>query len=694
MNRETTKIDLPPQGIIGKRNPHTPLWIWLVLVVFSLVIGTGAGLYVGLRSSNRGVSEQPSAIEAENHEVLKKLESAKQAVAAGNWIEARRIFKEVEEVDPDHLVVLASLPLIDRRLEEARGSFEVVTEPAGAKIELDGLETRTSPHTFVGIPYGEYALRISQEGFESVTEIVEVASEDLMVIPAIKLKKSSGGIVVVSEPKGAEFKLLRLVENKQQELVEVGQTPVLIGNLDPGEYRVLMAIDGWPEYAETVRVMNDRNTSVSAVFVKGGLNLVSDPIGAEVWVQSKGETMTRAGLTPLSLPDLPVGSINLELRYKDWAPIRRSVNVSDGISQNLDFAWERSLVTFRSDPSGAEVWMSGSRLGNERELTPFKLELPHGEYEFVARHNKLGSTGLIHVVDTIERTDEVNFQFDYGSIKLSSEPAGATVISSGAPIGTTPLTLPVVPPGIYTYEFRRDQYRGSVVSGTLESGGVLDFNARLKYDPSPSKTRDYTNMVGQEMIWVGELEGWVASYETTQAQFEQISGNNPSYFTSPNHPVDSVTWYEAVKYCEALSHEEKIRGKLPEGYRYRLPTDLEWGKYVGRQELDGAISSLFDRKKSTAPVGSLASNEHGLYDVRGNVWEWVEDWYSQTIVNRVTREGATPSHDWVGTERKVLRGGAWNRSSQYDLSVANRMAARPGAKDRYDVGFRVVLIKD
>jgi formylglycine-generating enzyme required for sulfatase activity len=149
-----------------------------------------------------------------------------------------------------------------------------------------------------------------------------------------------------------------------------------------------------------------------------------------------------------------------------------------------------------------------------------------------------------------------------------------------------------------------------------------------------------------------------------------------------------------MKFCESLNAHEKALGTLPAGYRYRLPTDEEWGKLVGGQKLDGAISSLFERQKSTAPVGSLAPNDYGLYDVRGNVWEWVNDWYSQTIVNRIQKEGATPNPEWVGTDRKVLRGGAWNRSGQFDLAVGNRMGASPSSKDRYDVGFRVVLIRD
>lgn len=320
--------------------------------------------------------------------------------------------------------------------------------------------------------------------------------------------------------------------------------------------------------------------------------------------------------------------------------------------------------------------------------------MPEGDYVFSARHSRLDPVTEAAYVDADTGSNTVAFRFAFATVTLASEPSGAAVVSAGMPMGRTPLTLPVVPPGNYTFELSKEQHRATSVSGSVEAGGSLDFTATLTYDSTPVVSRDFKNGLGQQLVWVGPLNGWAGAYEVTQEEYERFSGTNPSYFKAPQHPVDSVTWYQAVKFCEALTVQERSLGTLPEGYRYRLPTDEEWSRLVGAQKLDGAISSLFDRQKSTAPVGSLAPNEFGLYDVRGNVWEWVNDWYSQTIMNRIQKDGATATPEWVGTDRKVLRGGAWNRSSQFDLAVGNRMAARPSAEDRYDVGFRVVLMRD
>lgn len=692
MNRETTRIDLPPPRMIQPREPSP--WLWVLLVFVALAVGTGAGLYFGSKRGEEAKTAEVAEM-AKNRKVAEKVAEARIAVAEGDWFQARRIFEEVRELDPENPNALASLPLIDRRLDEARGSLQVVTKPDGARVTVDGVGEFMSPALITRLPFGEHELVISKDGFESVTKKIMVQSEDPIKLDSITLGQSAGQLEVVSEPK-ADFRIIKTIENDQKQLVKVGSTPIKIDHLESGEYEVRLAVEGWPEYSEKVRVENNRHTSVSAVFAKGGLKITSDPIGAEVWFQAAdtNEDATKVGATPINLSDLPVGKHRIELRYEDWEPISRTVEVVDGVTEDLDFSWERALVSFESTPPGAAVFADGKRIGSGNETTPFRAELPQGNYIFRAQHEKLGAVQQSSRVESDAGSNAVSFSFAFGNVNLTSEPSGATVLSNGVPIGRTPLSLPVVPPGAYSWRLKKEHYRDGTISGTVSAGSKINFGAALTYDPAPVTSRSFKNGIGQELSWVGTMGGWVAAHETTQAQYERVAGKNPSYFKKPDHPVESVTWYDATRFCEALTVLEKGLGNIPEGYRYRLPTDAEWSKFVGNQKLDAAISSLFDRKKSTAAVGTLASNEYGLYDVRGNVWEWVSDWYSQTIVTRVRREGSTPVMEWVGTDRKVLRGGGWTRSSQYDLAIANRMGARPSSDDRYDVGFRVVLMKD
>ena len=156
-------------------------------------------------------------------------------------------------------------------------------------------------------------------------------------------------------------------------------------------------------------------------------------------------------------------------------------------------------------------------------------------------------------IDGDTGSSAVDFRFASGSVSLASDPAGAAVASGGMPMGRTPLTLAVVPPGNYTFELSKEQHRAASVSGSVEAGGSLNFTATLTYDSTPVVSRDFKNSLGQQLAWIAPLNGWAGAYEVTQEEYERLSGTNPSYFKAPKHPVDSVTWYEAVKFCEALT---------------------------------------------------------------------------------------------------------------------------------------------
>ncbi len=211
--------------------------------------------------------------------------------------------------------------------------------------------------------------------------------------------------------------------------------------------------------------------------------------------------------------------------------------------------------------------------------------------------------------------------------------------------------------------------------------------------------------------------------EVTQEQFLLVSGKNPSYFvmkssdqTSLNsqelnhHPVESVTFSDAMDFCAKLNQHERLEAATSEPVGssgaqkktgYRLPTEAEWeyGCRAGTRTtwFNGNDKSLagkvaWHRENSegkTHPVGQLMSNSFGLHDMHGNVWEWCQDWYDP---DRYSRAGTGISIDPVGTgtaSLRVQRGGDWS----FDAIISQsgfRHAHIPTFAHPL-TGFRVVL---
>lgn len=197
---------------------------------------------------------------------------------------------------------------------------------------------------------------------------------------------------------------------------------------------------------------------------------------------------------------------------------------------------------------------------------------------------------------------------------------------------------------------------------------------------------DFTNGAGQNMVWIEILGIWAAAHETTQGQFQRVMKTNPSAFRSAERPVDSVTWYDAVRYCDSLTQVERNAGSLPTGFQYRLPKDREWSVFAEGAEISQAVHSR-SKSQGSSEVGSRGGNRYGLYDILGNVWEWCLDDYSPSMDSAAVR---AQLHDLAGGG-KVLRGGSWSTSSSsVMLRVDTHGSDRPGEVSNTD-GFRVVL---
>lgn len=146
-----------------------------------------------------------------------------------------------------------------------------------------------------------------------------------------------------------------------------------------------------------------------------------------------------------------------------------------------------------------------------------------------------------------------------------------------------------------------------------------------------------------------------------------------------NHPAITVSWYGAKAYCE-------YRGK-------RLPSEAEWEKaargtdgmaYPWGNEFDAHRANTDYRVGDTTPVGSCPDgvSPYGAYDMAGNVWEWVADWYQ-------AYPGSDYRSDFWGQKYKVVRGGSWNHPG-YDARCTCRDIAHP-ARRILVVGFRCAM---
>jgi formylglycine-generating enzyme required for sulfatase activity len=265
-----------------------------------------------------------------------------------------------------------------------------------------------------------------------------------------------------------------------------------------------------------------------------------------------------------------------------------------------------------------------------------------------------------------------------------------------------------------------------VISGTQEKGGVVAPKPRStpRRPTASAKPRQIVPQIEMILIpagtfMMGSPDGvgnsdehpqhrvtvqsfYIGKYEVTQAQWQAVTGNNPSSFAGCNNcPVENVSWNDAQEFTKKLN-------VMQSQYIYRLPSEAEWeytcragvttefafgdslsskqANFDGNRPYGRAANGTFRHR--TTPVGSFQPNAFGLYDMHGNVWEWCED-FSHESYNGAPREGSAWLSGGDGKSR-VLRGGSWS-----DPAVSLRSADRDGnssAVHNGNGGIRLVAV--
>jgi formylglycine-generating enzyme required for sulfatase activity len=264
--------------------------------------------------------------------------------------------------------------------------------------------------------------------------------------------------------------------------------------------------------------------------------------------------------------------------------------------------------------------------------------------------------------------------------------------------------------------------------------GLVTIFAAFSTPVAQAAEKTYTNSIGMEFVLIpagkfimgaGENDKYaeenekpahqvtiskpfyLGKYEVTQAQWTEVMRSNPNNYKDRNDPVVKVSWNEAQKFINQLNQNEEHK-------RYRLPTEAEW-EYAARAGSKTMYSFGNDAERldeyawyggnsggASHPVGQKKPNAWGLYDMHGNVYEWVQDLYEENYYRNSSSldpHGPDSGSPWVNPDEmlnfklhRMIRGGSWlgDDVGMFICRSAHRLhlAAAGGGRN---IGFRLAL---
>ncbi len=532
----------------------------------------------------------------------------------------------------------------------AAGSALIETDPPGVPFRIEGPESRMaqSNEPILNLPAGNYKGLVFDRKFEKLPFTFTVNPGAQTHPPVFQLQRSVGAVRILPKTPDCDVDLcngrdvIKTIHFSGNEKIEWTDVPT-------GSYEVLLRRGDRQKSVpiEVERLDADLPPFVEIGFAVRDFKVTSVPEGAEIFAD--GKSVGKANCT-VSLIE---GPHKLTARYSKWPEAMREID--DSSTEGVVFSFPKGSVKIITKPSGADIYRGVVKPG---EPLPPKLD---------------------------------------GTLDEDLEP-GEVIYTVALP-GMSPAKAPTV-------------------KAVVEPGKQVKAEYRFESKPVPRWGEPWENTLGMKFVPVGDiLVGvWpvrVSDYNTYST--EMGKARVIDFKQDDNHPAVRVNWDDATAFCEWLTRREIAANRLEEGQVYRLPTDAEWSAAAGMapeggatpEQRDGLVRDLpwgrgwppppgsgnyadaaakrvsrsstipnyTDGFPQTSPVGSFQPNKLGLYDMSGNVWQWVSDSYN----------GGTQRRDWG-----VLRGGSWGTSKQEELRLGYRDVVDRGEADVI-FGFRCVI---
>ena len=479
---------------------------------------------------------------------------------------------------------------------------------------------------------------------------------------------------------------------------ELGNTPSTV-QLIQGKNILTLRKSGYKDYEIDLDVVAKQSISLDSLMLSRldvPLKIATQPEGASVNINAEYR-----GLTPIETMLEPLVEHNILISKPGYKDINNQVNLStiesllsEGkVSEVFDYSLEKILgqVSFVGS-DGAKVYRSDDLIG----VIPFDIEMISEEQILQVKKDGL-------VTQEIRMTPNPNYPQKIEVKLLTEEETVLAAIPKTLKTSQSQEMKLIIP--------------GSFVMGTprRSQGRLSNENERLVEITKPF-------YIGTKEVTNNEFRAFKPKHTSGAEMFRELSNGM--------HPTVMVSWSDAAAYCNWLSGKESLvpayenidgqyKLKKPMTNGYRLPTEAEWewvsrynggageqrypwgdsmppieesGNYADESTeslLTNVLGDYWDGYPVTAPSGRFYSNMIGIYDLGGNVAEWVSDYYAVPTrqLRVVERDPLGPIE---GTAR-VIKGSSWRDSSLTKLRFAYRDY---GTQGRLDVGFRIARYTD
>jgi formylglycine-generating enzyme required for sulfatase activity len=561
------------------------------------------------------------------------------------------------------------------------GLVSIESRPAGATVLVDGEAVGQTPLLELPIEAGDHILLFQAERYLPLEQPLSVTGRNIPQQISVELAPGWAEVGIDSLPQGATI----LVDGEA-----LGTTPATL-ELMGGERQLILQLTDFADWQQTLQLEPGQPQQLEAVTLQpaaGVLELASTPNGANVTLDGEFH-----GQTPLSLELVPGKSHRLAVFKPGYRRYTGTVQLPAGgqESQTVKLTAQLGEVRFNISPANANLKVDGRSRGQGSQT----LSLP-----------------------AVEHSVEISLE-GYNTVRRRVTPR-------------TGLQQLVEVKLLTAKEARQASIKPEI---TTAIGQTL-----LMFSPADSQLPDFTMGASRrepgrranEVMHPVSLRRafYIQTTEVTNAQFRQFEKDHNSGQISgkslnrEHQPVVQVSWQQAAAYCNWLSKREGlplfyrqsngiVTGYDPTARGYRLPSEAEWAwaaradgaellKFPwgdafpppGNSEENYADNSsayvtgrvlggYMDGHVVSAPVGSLKANQHRLFDMGGNVAEWVHDVY------RIPNANGATAVDPLGAQSGdnfVIRGASWSHSKIGELRLSYRDYGQAG---RDDVGFRL-----